>query len=493
MIIYNNCISPEKIIFIISILIFLSTVFSKVMYKIGIPTLILFLGIGMIAGCDGVGKIYFDDPHIAQFVGTIALNFILFYGGLETKYSQIKPVLKSASLLATVGVFLTAILTGIFIFYISDFTILESILIGSIVSSTDAASVFSILRSKDLNLKGDLAPLLELESGSNDPMACILTILFLDLITSPNSNIISYVFMLINQLVIGCLLGYLLGKLSVKILNKINLDIEGLYPILTIALAFLIFSLSEYVGGNGFLSIYIAAIIIGNSNIISKNTIIRFYDGCSWLMQIILFVTLGLLVFPKRILNILPIGTLIAVGMILLIRPIVVFLLLCKSKYSTKEKLFISFVGLRGGAPIVFATYPLIAGLNIASDIFNIVFYICVFSILIQGTFLPILAKKLHLTEDHKENYFLHYKYLEDNNIKNKLFEITIKKESNICGMKILDLNIPQNVLIILIERTNQYIIPKGDTTIKSGDKLILISKTLDDFLDVKNEFYKLN
>ena len=363
----------ENIVLVGSLLLFISIIAGKTSYKFGVPILLLFLAIGMLAGSDGIGGIQFDDPKIAQFIGIVSLNFILFSGGLDTNWSEIKPILREGLVLSTLGVLLTAVSMGTFVWLVTDFTVYESMLLGSIVSSTDAAAVFSILRSKSLNLKSNLRPTLELESGSNDPMAYVLTIVFLTLVVNEDQSILSTIPIFLQQMVFGGIAGFIFGKLSKFIINKIKLDFEGLYPVLAIALMFITFSTTDFLGGNGFLAIYICAVYLGNQNLIHKKTILKMYDGLAWLMQIILFLTLGLLVFPTQIYPVIGIGLLISLFLIIVARPVAVFLSLVFFKMKLRRRSYISWVGLRGAVPIVFATYPLIAGIEKANMIFNIV------------------------------------------------------------------------------------------------------------------------
>ncbi|HNV30385.1 MAG TPA: potassium/proton antiporter, partial [Cyclobacteriaceae bacterium] len=356
--------SVENILLLGSILLFISIIASKTSFRLGIPTLILFLLVGMLAGSDGPGGIYFNDPKIAQFLGVVALTFILFSGGLDTKWESVKPVVRQGLSLSTVGVLITAILVGVFTSYVLDRSLLEGLLLGAIVSSTDAAAVFSILRSKNVGLKGNLRPTLEFESGSNDPMAYFLTISMIYLVTNPEASALSLIPKFLKGMVIGGICGFLMGRAMIWLVNKIKLDVAGLYPVLVLSLVFFTFSFTDFIGGNGFLAIYISAIILGSNNFIHKKSLIRFYDGMAWLMQIIMFLTLGLLVFPSKLVPILIPGILISVFLILIARPIAVFISLSFAKgLNIRKKLFLSWVGLRGAAPIVFATYPMLAGI----------------------------------------------------------------------------------------------------------------------------------
>ncbi|HSH52167.1 MAG TPA: potassium/proton antiporter, partial [Bacteroidales bacterium] len=332
----------ENILLIGSILLLISIIIGKTSYKFGVPTLLLFLAIGMLAGSDGIGGINFDNPQIAQFIGIVALNFILFSGGLDTNWESVKPILRQGIALSTIGVLLTATSLGIFVWLITNFTIYESMLLGSIVSSTDAAAVFSILRSKSLALKSNLRPTLELESGSNDPMAYVLTIVFLTLVMNQDQSIVSIIPLFLQQMVFGGIAGYVFGRLSKLIINTIKLVFEGLYPVLVIALMFITFSVTDFLGGNGFLAIYICAVYLGNQSLIYKKTILRMYDGLAWLMQIVLFLTLGLLVFPTQVFPFIGIGLLISIFLIIVARPISVFISLVFFKMKVRRRFYIS-------------------------------------------------------------------------------------------------------------------------------------------------------
>lgn len=395
--------STENIILIGSILLLISIIAGRASYKYGVPTLLLFLGIGMMAGSDGIGNIHFDNPATAQFIGVVALNFILFSGGLDTKLKEIRPVWKQGAILSTLGVFITAVTLGTFIWWITDFTFYESMLLGSIVSSTDAAAVFSILRSKNMGLKDNLRPTLELESGSNDPMAYVLTIAFLSLVENPEKSILTVIPIFLRQMIIGAVAGVIFGYISRLAINRLKLGFEGLYPVLAIAMMFLTFSVTELIKGNGFLAIYICAIYFGNHIVAHKDNIFKMFDGLAWLMQIVVFLTLGLLVFPSQLIPIAGLGLLISLFLIFVARPVSVFLSLIPFKMECKRRIYISWVGLRGAVPIVFATYPLIAGVEKAGMIFNIVFFISVTSVLIQGTTLGVVAKWLGLSKSERK------------------------------------------------------------------------------------------
>ncbi|MGW8123134.1 potassium/proton antiporter [Roseivirga echinicomitans] len=470
----------ENIMLIGSLLLFISIIAGKTSYRFGVPTLVLFLAIGMLAGSDGIGGIYFDNPSAAQFIGVVSLNFILFSGGLDTNWSSIKPVLWEGISLSTLGVLLTAITMGAFVWAITDFTIYEALLLGAIVSSTDAAAVFSILRSKSLSLRSHLRPTLELESGSNDPMAYVLTIAFLALVINPEQSLLSIIPLFLKQMIIGGILGLLFGVVSKFVINRIKLGFEGLYPVLVISMMFITFSATDALSGNGFLAVYLCAVYLGNQDLIHKKTILKMFDGLAWLMQIVLFLTLGLLVYPTEILPILGIGLLISLFQIFVARPVSVFLSLTPFKMKMRRRFYISWVGLRGAVPIVFATYPLIAGIEKASMIFNIVFFISLSSVLIQGTTLSILAKWLNVALPEELKPKSPIDELLSETAKAIMVEIKIPKNGIAVNKKIVNLHFPKAALIAMINRDNKFITPNGSTEILADDTLVVLSDTQD-------------
>lgn len=481
----------ENILLVGSLLLFVSIIVGKTSFRFGVPVLLLFLTIGMLVGSDGIGNIYFDDPKLAQFIGVVSLNFILFSGGLDTNWSAVKPILKEGIVLSTLGVLITAMTLGGFVYWITDFTIYESMLLGSIVSSTDAAAVFSILRSKSLALKKNLRPTLELESGSNDPMAYVLTIAFLTLVVNQDQSLASIVPLFLQQMILGGVAGFVFGKLSKYIINYIKLDFEGLYPVLVIALMFITFSATDFLGGNGFLAIYICAVYLGNQDLIHKKAIIKFYDGFAWLMQIVLFLTLGLLVFPSQIVPYMGIGLLISLFLIVIARPLSVMISLMFFKMKMRRRIYISWVGLRGAAPIVFATYPLLAGIEKASMIFNIVFFISVTSILIQGTTLTIVAKWLNLALPETLKKVTEIDRLTLNLPKSSIKKFKIEPEYFAIGKRIVDLHIPTSTFIVMIKRDGKYIRPGGSTIIEVNDTVTILADKEKDFSKVKDRLTK--
>jgi potassium/hydrogen antiporter len=482
--------SPENILLIGSVLLFISIMASRTSFKIGIPTLILFMIIGMLAGSDGPGGIYFNDPEAARLLGVIALTLILFSGGLDTKWESIKPVLRNGIALSTVGVLITAISVAIFSSYLLGFTLIEGMLLGAIVSSTDAAAVFSILRTRRVGLKGSIRPLLEFESGSNDPMAYFLTIAMIDLLKNPDLGIPILVPKFFFSMSLGVIVGLASGRGTHLLLNRIKLDIEGLYPVLVLSIVFFTFSFTEWLHGNGFLAVYICGLVLGNRRFIHKKSLMRFYDGQAWLMQIIMFLTLGLLVFPSQLVPIMDEGIMIAAFLIFIARPLAVITALMFAKdMNFRKKLFVSWVGLRGAVPIVFATYPLLAGIDDDHSLFNLVFFISASSVLIQGTTLPYMARWLRVSvpEKVKRRFPLDIEMKE--NIQSELMELDLLPSAPAVGKRIVELKLPKSAFIVLIHREDKYLNPSGDTVLESGDHLLIMTDTKEDMIEVEKSF----
>lgn len=466
----------ENILFVGSLLLFVSIIVGKTSYKFGVPTLLLFLAIGMLAGSEGIGGINFDNPKIAQFIGIVSLNFILFSGGLDTNWNDVKPVLWQGLTLSTLGVLITAALVGVLVSQLSDFSFLEGLLLGAIISSTDAAAVFSIMRSRNVGLKGNTRPLLEFESGSNDPMAYFLTISFIQLLVNKEMTFFSLVPTFILQMSIGAVAGVLMGKAMVWVINKVKLNADGLYSVLVLAMILFTYSATHFLKGNGFLAVYLAGLMMGRSNFIHKKSLTKHYDGQAWLLQIIMFLALGLLVFPSKMVPVIGIGLLISLFLIFIARPVAVFISLAFFKVSFKEKALISWVGLRGSVPIIFATFPLIAGLEKSEMIFNIVFFIVLTSVALQGTTLHWIAQWLGLFKPEEVKLKNPLKLTQSEDFRNEMTEITIPSNSMVSGKAIMELKIPQSVLIVLIRRNGKYITPRGSTVIEAGDKLFVMT-----------------
>lgn len=468
-----------------AIIIIICIMANNISSKIGVPSLLLFLVLGMI-----FNKMYnFNDYIISSNICTVTLIFIMFYGGFGTNWQVAKPVAVKSFLLSFIGTFLTSMITGLLCYLILKIDLFESFLIGSVIGSTDAASVFSILRSKNLNLKDGLASLLELESGSNDPMSYMLTVIFLGLIGKTIGSPLSIILMLFKQIVFALIVAALVSYLSYFILKKIKFAINGLDTIFVFATALLSYSLSAAFGGNGFLSAYIVGIVLGNCSIKNKVILVNFFDGITGLMQMILFFLLGLLSTPQ---NILPASS-TAIPVVLFItfiaRPIAVFLLLTPFKeyrgaLGLKKQLLVMWAGLRGAASIAFAI--MVMGSNVEGinyDIFHIVFFLAIISILFQGTFLPLIARKLSLVDSNENVLKTFNDYVDDSDM--QLIQITIPQSHHWVGRQIKDIEFPENSIVVTIERGESTVIPNGNTTIEKGDIVILNAK--------RTKYYDMN
>lgn len=481
-------ITPNNILLIVSILLSISVLAGKAGGRFGVPALVLFLGVGMLAGVDGAG-LHFDSAEAAQFIGMVSLSIILFSGGLDTDIKQLRPVWRPGLVLATIGVLLTTVLCGIFIYWLFrlvapefGFGWLESFLLAAIMSSTDSASVFSILNGSKIGLRQNLKPLLELESGSNDPMAYLLVILLIDFIRqgSPidSVEILRGIWLLLSQLAVGTLAGAILGYLAVKLINRLKVDNEFLYPVMMIACVFFVFSVSELLGGNSYLAVYVAGLVVGNRKLALKRTITTFFGGFTWLVQIIMFLSLGLLVNPHELISyhvIVP-GLLLGVFMILFGRPVAVFLsLLPFRKFTMKARLYISWVGLRGAVPIIFATYALTAPeVMHARLMFNMVFFITLLSLLVQGTSVTSMARWLGLCDTYRERDF---RIDLPDEITAAMTEMDVTAPMLSAGDRLKEISLPPDTLVVMVKRNDEYLVPTGNTRLYIGDRLLFLSQ----------------
>ncbi|MGV8093006.1 MAG: potassium/proton antiporter [Mangrovibacterium sp.] len=486
-------ITVEITLLIMSVLFFISILAGKAGYKFGVPVLLLFLGVGMLFGADGLG-IEFENFRMAQTIGTVALCIILFSGGMDTKIADIKPIIGQGVVLATLGVFLTTLFTGLIIWVMFEMTevdkgagLITAFLLAATMSSTDSASVFAILRSKGVLLKNNLRPLLELESGSNDPMAYMLTITLIDIIhTGNDTNYWMVGVKVIMQLIIGAGAGFFLGKLAVRMINRIKIDNTAFYPILVLTFCIFIFSFTDYIQGNGYLAVYIGGLVIGNARLVHKRSSVNFFDGLAWLSQILMFLTLGLLVNPHELVPIIIPGLIISFFMILITRPLSVFIsLLPFRKMSFREKSFISWVGLRGAVPIIFAIIPLAEQVPYARFIFNIVFFCTLVSLILQGTTITRAAVFHKLAEKPRE-----YKKLQEfdvefsDDIKSVTSEISVVAKTLDQGNRLMDMPLPDKTLVVMVKRNNRYFVPVGSTVLQKDDKLLVITDDQDALLE---------
>ena len=473
-------ISGENVVLVGALLLFVAVMAGKVAYRFGAPALLLFLGVGMLFGLNFIS---YRSVEMTQFVGMIALCIILFTGGMDTKFSEIKPIIGPGVVLATVGVVMTAFVLAGFVWLVAPWLGIEipfalALLLASTMSSTDSASVFSILRSKKQGLKQNLRPLLELESGSNDPMAYMMTILLISVVSNTSSGVglgMSVVFFVV-QMVVGALSGYLIGRLAVWTINRIKLANHSLYSVLLLAFIFFSFAFTDLIKGNGYLAVYLSGLVIGNHKLEQKRPLTVFFDGFTWLMQIVMFLTLGLFVNSNELLEprVLILGGLVGAFMILVARPLTVFTcLLPFRKFTTKARLYVSWVGLRGAVPILFAIYPLMAHVENAGLLFNVVFLGTIISLLVQGTTVSGMANLLGLAYEERESAFsvdMHQ------DMKSALTEVEVNETMLESGHTLKDITLPENPLVMMVCRDGEYFVPQGKTELKLGDKLLVIS-----------------
>lgn len=462
----------ETFLLFFSILLIACIVSSKVSDRFGIPSLVVFLAVGMLAGSDGLLGLSFDNRQIAQDVGTIALIFILYAGGLDTNLKSIRPVMINGIILATLGVVLTAGAIAVLVKYLLGLDWLEALLFGSIISSTDAAAVFAILGAKEISLRNNIRPLLELESGSNDPMAIFLTLTMIQIISVATvPSVPDVALTLVKQFLLGGLMGYMFGVALPGLFNRLRLEYWGLYPVFSMAWVLLLYVLAGKIGGNGFLAVYIAGMFINKKEFAHKKNLIGFHDGIAWTMQIVIFLTLGLLVNPSQLPAVALAGVAIAFWIMFVARPMGVFLSLLFSRYSVKEKMFISWVGLRGVVPIVLATYPFGANLPRSELIFNTIFFVVFISIIIQGMTLEKAAQKCGVKEE------VAAEEVEMSNLPilyHTLRQYTIRFGSEIIGKNLAELELPSDFLVLLVKRKGEYVKPTGSSVFEEGDLLLI-------------------
>nr|WP_122012408.1 potassium/proton antiporter [Maliibacterium massiliense] len=449
---------------------------SKLLYRWGIPTLLIFMVLGMLFGTDGVLGIAFENADLAQKICSFGLVFIMFYGGFGTSWKAARPVVKPAIWMATLGVVLTALLTGLFAMLVLRCTPLEGLLIGSVVGSTDAASVFAILRARKLNIKGGLASLLEVESGSNDPIAYMLTMIVVTLMRGAGTGMLAVSIVL--QIALGLGIGWGLAASVIAVLRRVHLEIEGLYPILITALVLLGYAGCALLGGNGYLCVYVMGIMIGNSRFAHKRSLVHFFDGVSWLMQMLLFFTLGLLSFPSQLPGVLIPGVLVSLFMIFIARPCATFAMLAPFRMPWRAKALVSWVGMRGAASIVFALFAVTQQVAVKNDLFHTVFFVALFSVAVQGTLLPAVARRLDMVDAEATVMKTFNDYQEELPV--RLIEVEADKASPYVGKTLKQVQMPPGVLVVMIKRKNARIVPRGNTRIMLGDVLVISGEDLD-------------
>ena len=459
-----------------AIAIFLCVIFNRVSHKLGVPVLLAFIFIGMLFGSDGLVKIPFDNYGFAENICVFALIFIMFYGGFGTKWTAARPVAAKAIMMSTLGTVATAGLVGLFCHYVLKLALLESFLIGSVISSTDAASVFSVLRSKHLNLRENTASLLEVESGSNDPFSYMLTITILSLMNG-NSGGEDIAWLLFAQLFFGLAGGFLIAYLAIRFFRRFRFFSAGFDGVFMVAVAIAAFALPEVVGGNGYLSAYITGIILGNAKINHKQSLVNFFDGLTGLMQMLVFFLLGLLAFPSQLPAIAPLGLAIALFLTLVARPIVTSLVLIPFRASFGQIAVVSWAGFRGAASIVFAIIAVLDPAVMSRDIFHLVFFIVLFSILVQGTLLPRFAKLFGMTDNSSDVMKTFTDYTEEHPVRFVRFKI--RESHPWANNEIRNITLPPDTLIVLIIRNDRRIVPNGRIKLLPGDRIILGGKAI--------------
>ena len=453
------------------VLVLLSVLASKVSGRSGVPALLLFLGIGMLAGSEGLGGIQFDDVGLARSVGIVALALILFSGGLDTRWASIRPVLGRGIVLATAGTLVTAGLVGGVVMLVTGLSVLEALLLGAVVSSTDAAAVFSVLRARQVRLPARVRDLLELESGANDPMAVFLTVSLITLITTDEGSALELAGSFVLQMGLGAALGYAFGRLMAWVINRVDLDHDGLYPVLSLTLVLLAFGATSYLDGSGFLAVYVAGVVLADRAYIHKRSLTRFHDGLAWLAQIAMFLTLGLLVFPSQILPVLGVGVVVTVFLTLVARPLAVYLSLFRSQFSLREQTLLGWAGLRGAVPIILATFPLVAGVPGSGQLFNIVFFVVLASTLIQGTTIPAVARWLRLDGPAFEQEPI----WAGEPVQRELVEYRVPDHSSLVGRQVAQAGLPLGADVVLLQRYDAYVVVKGRTRLRRDDVVLLL------------------
>lgn len=465
-------------ILITAALLLVGMLASKLGGRLGVPGLVLFLVIGMLAGSEGPGGIDFENYKLTQAVGIVTLAFILFFGGLETNWKQTRPVLAQGLSLATIGVLLTTGIVGVAAHLLLGLPWLTSVLLGAVVSSTDASAVFSVLKERALGLKGKVRPLLEFESGVNDPMAVFLVIGLTSLVAHPETPWSEVVPLFLRQMLIGGVAGYVLGRLAVRFVNRVDLPSEGLYTVLSVAVVGLVYGATALLGGSGFLAVYITGVILGNSAFVHKRSVRQWHEGLSYLLEIGMFLLLGLLVFPSQVLSLAVPALLISLVLMFVARPVAVFLSLALARVPTPQKTMVAWVGLRGAVPIILATFPMLEGVPGAEVIFNVAFVTMLTSLLVQGTTLPFVARLLRVDAPFGTKNTRRLLFTPTGASKHDLVEVTVPATSSVVGRRIVDLGFPPEALILLIHREGEYIVPNGSTVLEAGDEIQVLGST---------------
>jgi cell volume regulation protein A len=463
----------DQMLALFGILLLVSVLASKASAKLGIPALVLFIVLGMLAGADGPGGLVFENFKFAQMLGELALACIIFSGGLDTQWESVKPLIWRAVSLSTLGVAISCGLVALFSVHILGFSWPEGLLLGAIVSSTDAAAVFSVLRARSINLRRRLIPLLKIESGSNDPMAVFLTVMFIQVIQRPESTGIALFGSFLMQMSFGLVFGWITGRLARWLMAHIRLEYDGLYPAITIAVMLLAFGGSHVIGGNGYLAVYVCGLTLGKENFLHRISLIQFHDGLAWLMQISMFLTLGLLTYPSKLMKFAGVGLLLAFFLMIVARPVAVYVSLALARMRRRERLFIAWGGLRGAVPIILAIFPLLAGVPRSEEMFHLVFFVVMVSVLIQSTTLPLVARWLGVVVPPDKDEYLP-------KAGSDLIEIIVAPGSRADRQMVVNLGLPSTALLVLLRRRDRGYVPRGSTILQAGDQITLATRKQD-------------
>jgi cell volume regulation protein A len=463
----------------ISVLLILSVSLSKGAGRFGVPGLVIFLLIGMLAGKEGPGRFPFSNYSVAQSLGTLALAFILHSGGLDTRLEDLRRVWASSLVLSTLGVLIATALVGWFSVHFLELNPLSGLLLGSTVAATDVAAVFTILRSRNVSLRGDIRPLLELESALNDPMTVFLSVGLLQLMTEARHPAVTTLIpMFFKQMSLGALVGIAAGRGTRWIINRAKLEFEGLYPVLSVALVLLTYSLTQLVGGSGFLAVYVSGIVLGSKRLLHKRSLTLFHDGLAWLMQIAMFLTMGLLVLPSDISRVARSGIALSAFLVFVARPLSVLICLTPFRFSLRDQLMVTWGGLRGAVPIVLATYPLLAGAEGSKIIFDLVFFVVILSVLLQGATIPAISRWLRVAAPLAPHFEYPIEYNPTTtSLKNELVEVPVPDQSPVIGRSLVELALPAGALIVLIHRKEDVLVPRGETQIEAKDTLLVLAE----------------
>jgi cell volume regulation protein A len=465
--------SIELGVLLVGVLLLAGVMASKLSTKLAVPAFLLFIALGMLAGSEGPGGIPFEDFGLVRGLGMFLLVYILFAGGLDTQWSALRPVAKRGLALSTIGVVLTAGIVGVFSHYAIGLPWAHSMLLGAIVSSTDSAAIFSVLRSRGLLLKHKVGPTLEFESGTNDPMAVFLTLGITQAIINPASSPWLLLPNLVKQMALGLAVGYVFGLGTVRFINRIRLEYDGLYPVITVAAVAIVYGVAHIAGGSEYLAVYVMGLVMGSKNFLHKIGLMQFHDGFAWLLQISVFLAFGLLAFPSQLVPVMVPGILLALFMMLVARPLAVYLSLLFAHVGNRTKLFLAWAGLRGAFPIVLGTVPVLEGVSQGHMLFNLVFFVVVASVLIQGTSLRWVAHKLHILAEQRKDEMQPAS-------RDEMLELTLQADSPAADKQVVELGLPATALLLLLTREGKSYIPRGGTILRPGDVILVATRRQD-------------